>query len=264
MRLNKMKNILAIETTGRHASAAVLKYEDQIETEFLRSSLNDMNHLVDLMSLIDDVLSEAGIEIKDVDVVSPSIGPGSFTGIRIGVATARALSQALNTDCMPVRTLRGMVELDRDRQMKSSHYVCTAINARRGQTYAALWKIDENGKVEEILEQRQYMIDELLSEILEVCNNEKLPIVFCGDGSDSYRTQLEEKLSVTEILFEIAPDENRYQNAGAVARAAFSQIKAGKKLISYDKLLPYYMRKTEAEMRLEQGELSEKCKEIGR
>lgn len=259
-----MKNILAIETTGRHASAAVLKYDEKIRAEFSQTSSNDMNHLVDLMSLIDGVIKDAGIRIEDIDIVSPSIGPGSFTGIRIGVTTARALSQSLGTMSMPVRTLRGMAELDNIEGIADSHYVCTTINARRGQTYAALWKHDENGELEELMEQRQYMIDEFLDGMIDILEGNRLQIIFYGDGADSYKTQIEEKLGKNNIHYEIAAKNRRYQDANAIARAAFHQIMEGEKLNGYEQVLPDYMRKTEAEMKLEQGELSNKCKEVGR
>ena len=234
-----MKKILAIETTAKYASVAFLLKEEKIgskdEVVFFKKSDKEMNHLVDLMEIIDFVLKKAGIEISDVDMVAPSIGPGSFTGIRIGVSTARALSQACGTGCM--------------------HYACTIINARRNQTYAALWLFDESGNIREIFKQGQYMIDDLLDEISRINEESNYPVYFYGDGIDAYLEKIEKAMKNKTFDYEIAPLNQRYQSALEVAREAYAQIEMGKKPVDYDELLPDYMRKTEAEIKLEEGKI---------
>lgn len=254
-----MKKILAIETTAKYASVALLLKEEKIgskdEVVFFKKSDKEMNHLVDLMKIIDFVLKKAGIEISDVDMVAPSIGPGSFTGIRIGVSTARALSQACGTGCIPVRTLKAMAELGRNREADFMHYACTIINARRNQTYAALWLFDESGNISEIFKQGQYMIDDLLDEISRINEESKYPVYFYGDGIDAYFDKIEKAMKNKTFDYEIAPLNQRYQSALEVAREAYEQIEMGKKPVDYDELLPDYMRKTEAEMKLEEGKI---------
>ncbi len=252
-----MKNILSIETTGKYASTAIITKEGNSSRIFLRKSDKEMNHLVDLMEIIDAVIKEAGLKISDIDLVSPCIGPGSFTGIRIGVSTARAMSQACKKGGVPVGTLRSMLENDIQRELKYDHYVCTTIYARRNQTYAALWKLDRNGNFQEILSQRQYMIDELLKLISSIDDIKSHPLIFYGDGSDEYYDQIEREMTLSKIQFEQAPLDIRYQNAFGLAHAALSLIENGFEPVGYDEILPNYMRKTEAEMKLEQEE--EKC-----
>lgn len=252
--LNNMKRILAIETTGKYASVALLEKDKGSVRLYFKKSDKEMNHLIDLMEIIDGVIREAGIRIEDVDLVSPSIGPGSFTGIRIGVSTARALQQACQIKGIPVGTLRVMAETDAGRRLRYSHYACTTINARRNQTYAALWRISEEGDIEEVLSQRQYMIDELLELIADIGDVKSKPLIFYGDGADTYADIIEEEMMRQKIQFETAPRDQRYQNASDLAFAALSLLEAGEKPVGYDETLPDYMRKTEAEMKLEQGE----------
>lgn len=254
---NKMKYILSIETTGKYASAAVIaKDNDSVKINFKKSD-KEMNHLVDLIEIIDAAIEDAGIKIEDIDLVSPCIGPGSFTGIRIGVSTARALSQACNIGGIPVGTLRAMLENDIQRKMEQNHYVCTTIYARRNQTYAALWKVGSKGEIEEVLRQRQYMIDELLNLISGIDDIKSNPLIFYGDGSDEYYDQISDEMNLSGIQFYLASQDIRYQNARGLAYSALTMIEEGFQPVSYNELIPDYMRKTEAEMKLEQEE--DKC-----
>lgn len=271
--------ILALETTGRYGSAAVITGGDDRFVLSCRSSHSEMNHLLDIISLIDGALTDAGLGIEEIDAVAASIGPGSFTGIRIGVSTARALSQSLGIKCIPVRTLRALAERDalnlRTKRVAAGlslgiqpfefapHYICTAINARRDQIYAALWYLDGDGILTEILSQKQYMIENLLEMIAaNITNNGGAKLVFYGDGVDAYEDKIKGFLDGNPgIDYRFASEESRYQCADAVANVALSYIESGKDTIRYADLLPDYMRKTEAEMRLEEGTLSRKCTE---
>lgn len=254
LRSNKMKRILSIETTGKYASVVLLTKDDNSVKLYYKESDKEMNHLVDLMGIIDAVINEAGINTDEIDFVSPCIGPGSFTGIRIGVSTARAMSQACKIGGIPVSSLRSMLENDIQRKLKYNHYVCTTIYARRNQTYGALWKVGNNGEVQEILEERQYMIDELLGLISCIDDIKSHDLIFYGDGSDEYYDEIAKEMNLLDIKFDRAPLDIRYQNASGVAFRALSLVENGFEPLGYDGLLPNYMRKTEAEMKLEQDE----------
>ena len=97
-----MSNILAIETTGKISAAALLTSDGQI---FTARSEDEMNHLRDLIPMIDSIMSEAKLNKNEPDVIAVSAGPGSFTGIRIGMSTAKALAQALDIPAAAVPTL---------------------------------------------------------------------------------------------------------------------------------------------------------------
>ena len=99
--------ILAIETTGKYASAALISEDGRFE---VAESFEQMNHLKEIMSLIDESLSKMGAGKGDITHVAASAGPGSFTGIRIGVTTARTLGQMLEIPCVCVSSLEGMAK----------------------------------------------------------------------------------------------------------------------------------------------------------
>lgn len=255
-------NLLALDTTGKYGSAAVLTDEGT----FVASSDNEMNHLRDVISLTDEALKMAGIKKSKLTHVAASVGPGSFTGIRIGVTTARTLAQMLDLPCIAISSLEGM---ERRVETVAEEHGCgvivTIINARRNQTYAGLWELreDEDGniEIEPVLEEKQYMIDEILTlakEILSVKESRKKMFI-TGDGIDAYGETITEILGDTE--YEFADESLRYQSAESIAELA--RFSADLDVtISYEKLLPNYMRLSEAEQRLKEGTLSSKISKL--
>lgn len=238
-------HILALETTGKYASAAVVD-ESGIIVE--ASSQAEMNHLKEIISLADECMNKAGIGKSEITHVAASVGPGSFTGIRIGVTTARAMGQMLGIPCVQVPTLDAMVSSAHSRE---SRYVCAIINARRRQTYAKLCEIDCDGRSRVILPGRQYMIEEVCECIKKLDGK----VMFTGDGIDAYEKIITDMLE--DGTYEFQPVESRYQSAKSVAQIAWARAKCGM-TVSYNELMPEYMRKSEAEMRLEEGTLSKK------
>ena len=150
--------ILSIETTGRYGSAALIDSCGRISS---KNSHEEMNHLKDIMLLADECLKAEGIGTNSIDAVAASIGPGSFTGIRIGVSTARGIAEMLNIPCISISSLEGMAALADTHVGEEVRFFATIINARRGQLYGALF--ERNGtSYNAVLSERQYMIDEFL------------------------------------------------------------------------------------------------------
>lgn len=262
-------NILALETTGKYGSASVLKDGEQA---VLVTSENEMNHLKDVISMSAAALDQAGIGKKDITHLAASIGPGSFTGIRIGVTSARTLAQMLEVPCVAVSSLEGMEYRVEDEAIDNNCAMILAIiNARRNQTYAGLWKVgydvDTTTTVSEsIAEEKQYMIDEILNiakEKLDAINSDEnetaYKLLITGDGVDAYREIIEEVLA--EDSYILADEELRYQSADAVAELAAFSIKADN-CVDYRELMPEYMRLSEAEQRLKEGTLSSKISKL--
>lgn len=248
-------NILAIETTGKYGSAAVITDDGAV---FSAESRAEMNHLRGIISLIDDALKAAGISKEELTHIAASVGPGSFTGIRIGVVTARTMAQMLGIPCIAVSSLEAMAwRAFPDARIKGAAYVAPIINARRHQTYAGVYKALEN-----VLEEKQYMIEELLGCFCHTETGEaelkKLadgPVFFIGDGIDAYEDIIRDTMAEGSYFF--ADEETRYQHAESVARIALAKAMVGD-TISYDELLPEYMRLAEAEQRLKAGTLSDR------
>ncbi len=254
--------ILAIETTGPVGSVAVTDADkkcgaassgqempeqsaacDKEERVPLKITTQTMSHLKNLIPMAAELLEEEHISKDEICAVAASIGPGSFTGIRIGVSTARALAQAWEVPCIAVPTLDLFREkCGRDENTDGS--VCVIFNARRGQVYGACY--DGAGKV--LIEPGPYMLADMLDRIDEL----RIKPAFYGDGVDAYfdKEEFHDRVSG----FCAAPVEERYQTAYMTARYA-REAWQEHKVVTYDQLLPDYMRESEAEQRLRDGSL---------
>ena len=247
--------ILAIETTGRYGSAAVIDDEGRV---FSAESREEMNHLKGIISVISDALDAAGTGKNELTHIAASVGPGSFTGIRIGVVTARTMAQMLGLPCIAVSSLEAMAGRALPEAVSAgARYVVPVINARRHQTYAAVYEPvfttdHEMQSVVPVLGEKQYMIEELLEYL-----SSGIAVYFTGDGIDAYREIIETSLPAGTYAF--AGEEIRYQNAEPVAEIALARAKAGD-TVAYDELLPEYMRLAEAEQRLRAGTLSDRIR----
>lgn len=238
--------ILAIETTGPYASVALMDGKAKVVGK--KTSEELMNHLKDLMPMIDQLLKEAKVEKSQLTAVAASVGPGSYTGIRIGVSTARAIAQALDIPCVPVKTLNAFIY-----QEKSQGLICPIINARRGQVYGAIFdRGDYNCRT--ILAPGPYMLKDVLKAIEDKAYGK---VTFYGDGIDAYEEEIKEAIKPDRRAF--ASKDIRYQNAESVAQDAFMKV-LWKKTVPYDKLEPEYMRETEAESKLKDGTLEKERK----
>jgi tRNA threonylcarbamoyl adenosine modification protein YeaZ/ribosomal-protein-alanine acetyltransferase len=204
-----------------------------------------MNHLQALFPMIKRVLEKAGITKNELEAVAVSIGPGSFTGIRIGMAAAKTLAQALDLPMAAVPTLKSFAYAEHLQQ--SPLLVCPMLDARRDQVYAAAYLL-KDGNITEKIPPDAYDVRELLKAAAAAAG--ETPVRMYGDGTDAYAEAVAE---LTGVNVETAPEENRYQSAAYVLRAA----EAGK-LCSYNEVKPLYLRKSEAERKLEAGQLGRK------
>ncbi len=233
--------LLAIDTTGPVGGCALLNLETE---EILEKTTSEpMSHLRLLASLMDQALREAGARPADLACVAASAGPGSYTGIRIGVTTARTLGQALSIPCLKVPTL------DMFRLRAKDRPAAVILNARRGQVYGALF--DKGGTT--VLDPGPCM----LTDVTAAQKQAGLRPVYYGDGIDAYLEDARWGGALREALDQgasLAPAAERYQGAALAARYALPLWRAGRTL-DPAALLPDYMRKTEAEVRLADGSL---------
>jgi len=236
--------ILAIETTGPYASCSILDIMTG-EVIITKRSDNNMSHLSDLIPLIDRALTESSVKKEEIKYVAPSVGPGSFTGIRIGVSTARALAQSLGIKAIPVETLEAFLYKPLPKGVNESAIKVGIINARRNQVY---------GIIQGNLDGGAYM----LTDILEVLVEDVVPfgyeIVFYGDGIDAYEDKIREVLDRYKAKYVFSDKELRYQDSESLSNLAYIMLNTGF-TVSYDRLLPNYMREAEAETKLKAGEL---------
>ena len=217
--------ILAVDTSAVCASVAVTE-DGKILSE---SSINTgLTHSRTLMPMIDSVLRNGEIAMDSIDMFACSVGPGSFTGIRIGVAAVKGLCDALSKKCVPVSTLEALA-------YNLSGRNCTAVSvmdARCNQVYCAIFKV-QGETVERITEDMALKIDDL-GEMLKYYEN----IVFVGDGA---------KLCYKALGYEKAPANCEYQRGSSVCFAAVNHIEEA---LEAKELLPVYLRLPQAEREL--------------
>lgn len=234
--------ILAIETTGAFASVALMhdgKLIGQVEGS------DRFSHLQNLMPQIDTVVKDNQLSISDIKAIAVSCGPGSFTGIRIGVSTARALAQILKIPCVAVSSLEALAMRAGDAKRT---LICPILDARRSQVYGGGYYI-ENGFPVEAVKAGPYTIDEFMEAISEYES-----ILFMGDGIDTCGQKI---LAAREEGIEFCVEDIRYQNAITVAKLGEKLLAEGKGQ-GYNEIQPEYMRIAEAERKLKEKQAQEK------
>ena len=195
------------------------------------------SHLQNLTPQISQVISDAGISIDDLSAIAVANGPGSFTGIRIGVSTARALSQVKGIPCVPVSSLEALAMRA---GAKAGSLICPILDARRSQVYGGGYVI-EDGSLKEVVKAGPYTIDEYMDEVRDYGE-----VFMMGDGVDTCGDKIKEIRS-EGVAF--APEEIRYQRAEEVALLGAVKFAAGGG-VSFEALEPEYMRMAEAERKL--------------
>lgn len=244
--------ILVIETTGAAASVALINEEGVVTSE---ETAEKLNHLQNLMLMTERLLANSKLSIGDVSCIAVSEGPGSFTGIRIGVSTGRALSQALNIPMISVPTLETFV-------YNMDHYkgvICPLFDARRNQVYSGAYVWDSQGiNFTEMIKGDAYTILEILEKLEKSTAGQHTEIMFFGDGVAAYEEQIltwAEKVSTFGLKVVFAPENIRYQKASSAARMAFELFK-NNQATGYENIKPVYMRKAEAQRKLDEGTLA--------
>lgn len=222
--------ILALESSAVACSAALCEDEHLLAEAYQNSGLT---HSRTLMPMVAGLLENCGASLSDVDAIAVAVGPGSFTGLRIGVAAAKGLAWAENKPCAPCSTLESMAWLMAHLEDEE---VCAVMDARRNEVYNARFLIKDCVPVR-LTPDRAISLEALGDEIK---NNKKTQFLV-GDGAKLCYTVLGERCNLR-----LPPDHLRYQRACGVARAAFRMAQDGK-LISAHALAPNYLRLSQAE-----------------
>ncbi len=223
--------ILALETSAAACSAALCEDGRPIAQVWQNSALT---HSRTLLPMVEGMLANCGERLEDVEVVAVAAGPGSFTGLRIGVATAKGLAWPGDKPCAPCSTLESMAWPLA--HLEGRVIVC-AMDARRAQVYNALF-LAGGDRLERLCPDRAVSLEEL-GEELKKCEKPKIVV---GDGAELCYNTLNGQVSGMEL----APEHLRLQSAWGVARAAVELIRAGK-LVSGGQLAPAYHRLSQAE-----------------
>ena len=223
--------ILALESSATACSAALCRDGELVAQSYQNSGLT---HSRTLLPMVRDMLKNCQLTLEQVDVIAVAAGPGSFTGLRIGVATAKGLAWPGDKDCAPCSTLESMAWPLA--HMAGSLIVC-AMDARRKQVYNALFLATGTG-LERLTPDRAISLEDLGAELKNYENSK----IVVGDGAKlCYNTLTEEGIPMT-----LAPKHLRMQSAWGVARAA-EELAARDELVKGGALVPQYHRLSQAE-----------------
>ena len=222
--------ILALESSAQAASAAVCEDEFLIGQFYQNTGLT---HSRTLLPMADRLLEASGLTLGDIDVIAVAAGPGSFTGLRIGVAAAKGLGWALEKPCAKVSTLAAMAW----NAVGVKGELCPVMDARRSQVYNARFTSDGETVVR-LREDRAIGLDALAEDLADASGE----LLLVGDGAElCYRT-----LEPRGFPLRLAPPHMRYQSAWGVARAGLELARSGNLTTAAD-LAPDYHRSSQAE-----------------
>ncbi len=225
--------ILGIDTTSSSASVALLN-EQKLIGEYTSNA--KLTHLRKLMPMVDNLLKNCELSFSDIEAIGVSQGPGSFTGIRIGMSTAKALAQVRSLPIVGVPTLKALA-------YNIPFYpgvICPILDARRHQVYGAAFKW-EQGFCKEIIKADAYAI-ESLTKLISGYED----ILFLGDGVQAYKDSIMDKLGNAASF---APQYLAMQKSSSVAQLTYDMFSKENIKNCYE-IKPDYLRKPEAERNL--------------
>ena len=235
--------ILALDSSGLVASVAVVEEENMIAEYTVNYK---KTHSQTLLPMLDEIVKMIELDLQTIDAIAIAAGPGSFTGLRIGSATAKGLALALKKPIVSIPTVEGLAY----NLYGTEKLICPIMDARRNQVYTGLYRF-EGEKFQVVEDQMAVAMDEIIEKI----NTFGQPVIFLGDGVPVQKETIEEKVTVP---FTFAPSHLSKQRAGAVGALGCQYYKEGKYQDSREHK-PEYLRLSQAER-----ERAEKLKAAGK
>ena len=227
--------LIALDSSGLVASVAVLEDDNFIAEYTIQYK---KTHSQTLLCMLDEVKKMTELDLSTIDAIAIASGPGSFTGLRIGSATAKGLGLALNIPIIEVPTVEGMAY----RMYGTGDIVCPMMDARRNEVYTGLFAFHASkpyDEMETVLPQCAIPVAELIAQ----CNALGRRVVFLGDGVPVYKGMLEQGLTVP---YGFAPPHLNRQSALAVGSLGMRYYEQGK-YVTADQHAPDYLRLSQAE-----------------
>lgn len=222
--------LLALDSSGLVASVAIVN-EEKVLGEFTIN--NKKTHSQTLLPMLDEVIKQVGMELKELDAIAVAGGPGSFTGLRIGSSTAKGLGLVLDIPIIKIPTVDALAY----NLYGTDKLICPIMDARRNQVYTGLYEFNE----EFIIIQPQMAAG--IEEITEIINNKGKAVIFLGDGVEVHQEKLKELMKVP---YQFAPIHLAKQRAAAVGALGLTYYKKGL-YENADIHEPEYLRVSQAE-----------------
>lgn len=222
--------ILSVDTSSSVCAVAILENDEVIKENILD---NGKTHSENFMSLLDETLKETKVTLDDIDLIACCVGPGSFTGIRIGIASIKAIAEIKQIPIVSVTSLESLIY---NVEKVDNEVIISLIDARNNQVYAGIFD-KEYKKIQDYLA-------EDINEVLEKISSYN-DFVFVGDGVVAHKDLILEKLDGKNIRF-LEENLNK-QNATSLGKCAYRKFLEKENIESADTLRPVYLRKSQAE-----------------
>ena len=244
--------ILAIDSSGMTAGIALLE-DHKLAAEY---NVNyKKTHSQTLLPMLDEIRKITELDLESVDYIAVAAGPGSFTGLRIGSATAKGLGLALGKPLVEVPTLEGLACC----VWEADGLICPMMDARRDQVYTGLYRFEKDDgcawgrKLVTVHEQCAVPVAGIVEKINEIGE----PVIFLGDGADAYAQEIRETV---QVPFRFAPPSANAQRGACVAVRALDLIREGK-TVAASSHRPEYLRVSQAERERAAKKAAEKERE---
>ena len=237
--------LIAIDSSGLVASVAITE-DDNLIAEY--NVQYKKTHSQTLLPMLDELKKMVELDLESVDAIAISKGPGSFTGLRIGSATAKGLSQALNIPIVEIGTLEGLA----CNLYGSNRLIVPMMDARRSQVYTAIFGYEyENGKyvLKRYLDECAIDVKELTDRVNEISKENDMGVIFLGDGLPVYENEIDTYVSANYIK---APSHMNRQRAAAFSYLAIEKFNNGE-YVKCEDHAPDYLRLSQAERERNEG-----------
>ena len=225
--------ILAIDSSAKAASAALVEDGRLLGEFFINVGLT---HSQTLMPMVEDLLKNTDVKLSEVEAFAVSAGPGSFTGLRIGIASVKGMALLSDTPCVGVSTLEAMAY----NFIGEDVLICAVMDARCNQVYNAIFEV-RDAKVTRLTPDRTISIEALYAEVAALDRE----VLFVGDGA-----LLCYNRKINGLNVRLAPEAKRFQRASSVAFSALEALARGQEPVSSEALAPTYLRIPQAEREL--------------
>lgn len=229
-------NLLLMDTSGPVAGVSIIK-NDQVVYEAM--AVNQFTHSVSMMPMVEEALNHAGMTLDEMDALAVTVGPGSFTGVRIGVSTVKGMAHGANKPCIAVDALEAMAYS----APCFDGVVCPIQDARAGQVYGAAFRW-ENGKIQRLMTDTAIRLEDYLTQIKELGQR----FWFVGDGLNRYKDSIAQLMGEKAVF---APAAMSYLRPASAAAAALDHREEA---VDYLTLAPLYLRAPQAQRERERRE----------
>lgn len=245
--------ILAIDTSSKVCSVAIT--EDMKKIVELHSD-DERTHSVKLMPMINEAFHSTDLALSDMDLLACSLGPGSFTGVRIGISTMKAFTDVTNIPVVGVSSLEGLAYNTIDKSIPALQLAntlfCSMIDAKNHNVYCGLYRYYNNclNQITDLIAEDIDTVISKINTIIHTFDNQFNQIVFVGDGTVTYHEQLEKEIQYNQLSFSALSQNDT--NSVSIAKAAYIKYKNGESGDTHV-LSPLYLRKSQAERELDKS-----------